>query len=207
MSPAPRAQSAAVYRRRRIGAVIVLALLVSLIWAGVNAVGFWLGAASTPQQTPLPEGVNESSVVVEPGQPCPPGTVAVIAQVGDSTGVLSNRFSADQTPHVWFTLTNTNSVDCTFNAGAKVQYFTIKSGDQQIWTSKQCSRENLTDSEISLTAGQTITSPPSGWDKVFSSATGCGPDQALVTTDGSSYHVEVEVNGELSNNDQQFVLD
>jgi hypothetical protein len=28
-----------------------------------------------------------------------------------------------------------------------------------------------------------------------------------VVTVGASYHLEAEVNGELSNNDQQFVLD
>jgi hypothetical protein len=28
-----------------------------------------------------------------------------------------------------------------------------------------------------------------------------------VVTGGASYHLEAEVNGELSNNDQQFVLD
>jgi hypothetical protein len=207
MSQSPKALSPAVYRRRRIGVVLALALVVALIWAGVNAVGSWLGVSSTPEQIALPEGVNESSVVVEPGQPCPPGTVLVTSQVGDSAGVLLNRFSADQTPHIWFTLTNTNSVDCTFNAGAKVQYFTIKSGDQQIWTSRQCSREGLTDSEILLTAGQTISSPVAPWDKVFSSPSGCGVDQAPVVTGGASYHVEAEVNGELSNNDQQFVLD
>jgi hypothetical protein len=130
-----------------------------------------------------------------------------MAQVGDSAGVLMNRFSADQTPHIWFTLTNTNSVDCTFNAGAKVQYFTIKSGDEQIWTSRQCDRESLTDSEIVLKAGQTISSPVQPWEKVYSSPTGCGTDQTLVTTGGASYHVEAEVSGELSSNDQQFVLD
>jgi hypothetical protein len=207
MSQTPRTLSPAVYRRRRIGALIALAILVSLIWGGVNAVGLWMGAAPTPSESPLPEGVTESSVVVDPGQPCPPGTVAVMAQVGDSAGVLMNRFSADQTPHIWFTLTNTNSVDCTFNAGAKVQYFTIKSGDQQIWTSRDCDRENLTDSELVLTAGQTITSPVQPWEKVFSSSTGCGVDQEPVTTGGASYHVEAEVSGELSSNDQQFVLD
>jgi hypothetical protein len=185
----------------------VLAVLVGLIWAGVNAAGSWFGAAPAPEEITLPEGVNESSVVVESGQPCPPGTVTVVAQVGDSAGVLMNRFSADQTPHIWFTLTNTNSVDCTFNTGAKVQYFTIKSGDQQIWTSRQCSREGLTDTEMLLTAGQTISSPVAPWEKVFSSETGCGVDQAPVVTDGASYHVEAEVNGELSSNDQQFVLD
>jgi hypothetical protein len=185
----------------------VLAVLVGLIWAGVNAVGSWLGASSTPEPTPLPEGLNESSVEVEAGQPCPPGTVSVMAQVGDSAGALMNRFGADESPNIWFTLTNTNPVDCTFNAGNKVQYFTIKSGDQQIWTSRQCDREGLTDSELVLKAGQTISGQVSAWEKVVSSPTGCGSDQELVTTNGASYHLEVEVNGELSNNDQQFVLD
>jgi len=207
MSQTPRTLSPAVYRRRRIGATLVLAVLVGLIWAGVGAVGSWLGASSTPEPTPLPEGLNESSVIVEAGQPCPPGTVSVMAQVGDSTGALMNRFRADESPNIWLTLTNTNPVDCTFNAGNKVQYFTIKSGDQQIWTSRQCDREGLTDSELVLKAGQTISGKASAWEKVVSSPTGCGSDQELVTTNGASYHLEVEVNGELSNNDQQFVLD
>jgi len=207
MSQTRRTLSPAVYRRRRIATALVLAVLVGLVWAGVNAVGSWLGASPAPEPTPLPEGLNESSVVVEAGEPCPPGTVSVMAQVGDSQGALMNRFSADQTPHIWFTLTNTNSVDCTFNVGAKVQYFTIKSGDQQIWTSRQCDREELTDSELVLKAGQTITSPVQPWEKVASSSTGCGPEQEAVVTGGASYHVEAEVNGELSNNDQQFVLD
>ena len=207
MSQTRRTLSPAVYRRRRIATALVLAVIVGLVWAGVNAVGSWLGASQTPTPTPLPEGLNESSVVVEAGEPCPPGTVSVMAQVGDSQGALMNKFSADQTPHIWFILTNTNSVDCTFNVGAKVQYFTIKSGDQLIWTSRQCSREGLTDNELLLTAAQTISSPVAPWEKVFSSQTGCGVDQAPVVTNGASYHVEAEVNGELSNNDQQFVLD
>jgi hypothetical protein len=207
MSPTPRTLSPAVYRRRRIGVTLVLAVIVGLIWAGVNAVGSWLGASPAPTPTPLPEGLNESSVVVEAGQPCPPTTVSVMAQVGDSAGALMNRFGADESPNIWFTLTNTNPVDCTFNAGNKVQYFTIKSGDQQIWTSRQCDREGLTDSEIVLKAGQTISSPVQPWEKVTSSQTGCGPEQESVVTGGASYHLEAEVNGELSNNDQQFVLD
>ena len=207
MSQTRRTLSPAVYRRRRIATALVLAVIVGLVWAGVNAVGSWLGASQTPTPTPLPEGLNESSVVVVAGEPCPPGTVSVMAQVGDSQGALMNKFSADQIPHIWFTLTNTNSVDCKFNVGAKVQYFTIKSGDQQIWTSKQCNREGLTDSEIVLKAAQTSASPVQPWEKVSSSSTGCGPEQEAVVTGGASYHVEVEVNGELSNNDQQFVLD
>jgi hypothetical protein len=48
----------------------------------VNAAGSWFAASPAPEEVALPEGVNESSVVVESGQPCPPGTVSVMAQVG-----------------------------------------------------------------------------------------------------------------------------
>jgi hypothetical protein len=179
--------------------------VVGLVWAGVSAISSWLGGSSSTQLQ-LPDGMAESSVVVESGEMCPPGTVVVEAQVGNSSGQNMTAFAADETPHVWFTLTNTNSVDCTFNAGAKVQYFTIQSGDQDIWSSAQCARDTLEDGNIVLPAGETMSSSPSPWEKVFSSDSGCGAEQAPVTTGGASYHLKVDVSGELSTNDQQFVL-
>lgn len=195
-----------IYRRRRIAALIVLAVFIGLIWAGVSAISSWIAGPTTSNELELPDGMAESGVVVESGELCPPGTVSVEAQVGNEAGENQSAFDASETPHIWFTLTNTNSVDCTFNAGAKVQYFTIQSGDQVIWSSAQCDRDSLEDSNIILPAGETIASPPSPWEKVFSSETGCGADQSPVVTDGASYHLKVEVSGELSNNDQQFVL-
>jgi len=209
MSQLPRSSNKLapeIYRRRRIATLVILALLAALIWAGVNAVSSWLATPAPEQEIELPEGMAGSSVVVEPGQPCPAGTVVVEAQVGDSSGTNNLTFGSADTPHIWFTLTNTNSVDCTFNAGSKVQYFTILSGSEQIWSSKQCDRSALEDSQLLLVAGATISSPPLPWEKVFSSATGCGVDQAPVITGGASYHLRVEVNGELSANKQQFVL-
>lgn len=203
--PRSRRPSPEVFRRRRIAAALVLAVVVGLVWAGVSAISSWLGGSSSTQLL-LPDGMAESSVVVEPGQMCPPGTVVVEAQVGNSSGQNMTAFAADETPHVWFTLTNTNSVDCTFNAGAKVQYFTIQSGDQDIWSSAQCARDTLEDGNIVLPAGETMSSSPSPWEKVFSSNSGCGADQSPVTTGGASYHLKVAVSGELSTNDQQFVL-
>lgn len=203
--PRSRKLSPEVYRRRRIAAAVLLALVMALIWAGVSAVSLWLGGANS-ENVQLPEGMAESSVVVEPGQICPPGTVVVEAQVGNSSGQNVSAFAPDETPYIWFTLTNTNSVDCTFNAGPKVQFFTIQSGDQDIWSSAQCERDSLEDSNINLPSGETMASTPSPWEKVFSSDAGCGVDQAPVTTDGASYHLKVDVNGELSTNDQQFVL-
>jgi hypothetical protein len=206
LTRSPKKLAPEIYRRRRIAAFIVLAVVVALIWTGVNALSSWLTSSAPEQEIELPEGMAESSVVVEPGQPCPAGTVVVEAQVGDSSGTNNLTFGPADTPHIWFTLTNTNSVDCTFNAGAKVQYFTILSGNEQIWSSKQCDRSALEDSQILLAAATTISSPPLPWEKVFSSATGCGVDQAPVITGGASYHLRVEVNGELSANKQQFVL-
>lgn len=201
-----RKPSPEIYRRRRIAALIILVLFVGLVWAGVNTISAWLAGSNENQPLQLPEGMAESSVIVESGQTCPPGTVVVEAKVGDSSGRNVLSFSDSETPHIWFTLTNTNSVDCTFNAGAKVQYFTIFSGDQQIWSSKQCDRDGLADGNVMLAAGETVASGPSPWEKVFSSQTGCGAEQAPVITGGSSYHLKVEVNAELSSNKQQFVL-
>ena len=203
--PRSRRPSPEVFRRRRIAAALVLAVVVGLVWAGVSSISSWLGGSSTTQLL-LPDGMAESSVVVESGELCPPGTVVVEAQVGNSSGQNMSAFAAEETPHIWFTLTNTNSVDCTFNAGAKVQYFTIQSGDQDIWSSAQCSRDSLEDGDVILPAGETMASPPSPWEKVFSSDSGCGADQSPVTTGGASYHLKVDVSGELSTNDQQFVL-
>jgi len=195
-----------IYRRRRIAALVVLLVFVGLVWAGISAISSWLDGAGDSNELQLPEGMAESSVIVESGQPCPEGTVVVEAQVGDGSGMNVLSFGDSDTPYIWFTLTNTNSVDCTFNAGAKVQYFTILSGDQQIWSSKQCDRDGLEDGNIMLASGETVASGPSPWEKVFSSQTGCGADQAPVITGGASYHLKVEVNGELSTNKQQFVL-
>jgi hypothetical protein len=51
-----------------------------------------------------------------------------------------------------------------------------------------------------------MESQPLPWEKVFSSDSGCGAEQPPVITDGASYHLKVEVSGELSTNSQQFVL-
>ena len=204
--PRSRKPSPEVFRRRRIAALIALLVVVGLIWAGVSAISSWLGGSSTGSDLELPNGMAESSVVVESGQPCPPGTVVVEARVGSSSGEVQDAFDSTETPHVWFSLTNTNSVDCTFNAGAKAQFFTIQSGDEVIWKSAQCSRDELADSNIILPFGESIESEPSAWEKVFSSDSGCGADQPPVVTDGASYHLKVEVSGELSTNSQQFIL-
>lgn len=203
-SRSPKRLPPHIYRRRRIAATIILALSIALIWAGIGSVvNVFTGPTSQASPTPT---TPESNVEVDAGQDCPPGTVFVEAIVGNADGEGQLSFASDETPYIGFSLTNTNSVDCSFNAGSSVQFFNITSGEQLIWTSEQCDRSELTDGIVMLIAGETISSPVQPWEKVYSSESGCGAEQKPVVTGGASYHLKVEVNGELSKNSSQFVL-
>lgn len=185
-----------IYRRRRIAALAILAILVIIIVSIVNSLSQPTGNTANPTAS------NSSNASVTE---CAPGVVSIEVFAGDGSSRQS-AFSAGVNPYLWFTVTNTGTVDCTFNAGSAVTFFTITSGDQTIWSSKQCDRTGTTDAVITLAAGKTIPAEPSQWMRVFSSATGCGPEQAPVTAGGASYHLAVEVNGVLSGNDEQFLL-
>lgn len=185
-----------IYRRRRIAALAILVILVAIIVSIVNSLNQSTGNTANPTAS------NSSNASVTE---CAPGVVSIEVFAGDGSSRQS-AFSAGVNPYLWFTLTNTGTVDCTFNAGSAVTFFTITSGDQTIWSSKQCDRTNDTDAMITLKAGESKPASPSPWERVFSSATGCGAEQAPATAGGASYHLTVEVNGVLSSNDEQFLL-
>jgi hypothetical protein len=106
-------------------------------------------------------------------------------------------------PYLWFRLTNSGPVACSFNAGPAVQFFTIKSGNDQIWTSRECDRTGLQNQDVTLEPGKPVESPTNSWLRVRSSNSGCGADQAPV--DAGAYNLTVEVNGVLSQ-PNQFLL-
>lgn len=180
--PAPH-----IIRRRRIAGLVVLSLLVWGIWAGVSAV---VGMFS-----PATGSKNVAA--------CEPGVVKVTAFAGD--GVKhQDTFAKDTKPYIWFTLTNTGGVACKFNAGAKVQFFTIKNAEQVIWTSAQCDRTGLKDDEITLKPNTPISSPTGQWFKVYSSGGGCGEGQAPALA--GVYSLTAEVNKVTSKNFESFEL-
>lgn len=196
--PSRRAQaSRKVIRRRRIVALVLLVSFVALVvWAVtavVNLVAGWLGL--TPTGSPAPTNAV--------GQVCASGDVSVEAHVGDINRTEKEAFAIGENPYLWFTVTNVGQVACTFDVGAAVQFYTIKSGTDMIWTSRECDRAGLTNQVISLEPNVAQNSVPSAWLKVRSSATGCGADQTAV--DAGAYNVSVEVNGVLSQSNQ-FLL-
>lgn len=179
-----------IIRRRRVAGLIVLAILVSLIWWAVASIAALFG--------PPPEA--EEAKVTQ----CAPGVVQVTALVGDGETRLS-AFDIKTDPVLWFTLNNTGKKACTFNAGPKVQIYTIRIGDEVIWSNEQCDREGLKDQKITLTPGKEEKAIPSPWLKVYSNNAGCGEGQPAALP--GSYTFSVSVNGVNSGNAETFSIE
>lgn len=177
-----------IIRRRRIAGLVILALIVWLVW---SAVAFVIGLFH-----PGNKAANVSA--------CAPGTVAVTAFAGDGMNHVAD-FPNGQKPLIWFSVVNTGKVACSFNTGAAVQFYRIKSADQVIWDSKQCNRAGLGNQDTVLKPGKPIASPAGEWFRVYSSNAGCGEGQAPAAA--GAYSLIAEVNGVVSANYEQFTIE
>jgi hypothetical protein len=194
-----------IYARRR--GVLLLALLILGIWGWISIANPFGSAAPTTVTPATSESATVSAEATAPGDApvCQPGVVQVEVMIGNETETL-NTFSSDQTPMIWYSIVNTGLEDCKFNVGLRGTFFTITSGDQTYWSSKQCSRDGLTDSEVVLPANQAFAAQKGPWDKVYSSETGCSAEtNDAVPTGGATYKIKVEVNGVISE-EKTFIL-
>ena len=195
-----------IFRRRRALAVIALALLVSLIWGIPQLVRGPASDVLVPDDSAQPIGN-----VAE----CAPGVVAIEVMIGriiettaDGTQNKEtlNSFGVETLPALWYKITNNSQSDCSFNVGPRVTFFTISSGDQTFWSSKDCNREGLEDAIVNLAAGQTLEAKASEWERSYSSQNGCNLEgNDAVPAAGATYKVRVEVNGVLSE-EKRFIL-
>ena len=206
MSTQRNRTSATTYRNRRIIALAVLAILVVIVWNVVaGIVGFVSGIFNPGQAKPA----ATASAPATPGvlADCAPGTVAIQANVGIDSAPQS-VFAAKVKPSFWFTVTNTGSVACNFNAGSKVSFFTVTSGKEVIWDNKDCKTRATSDTDyiLALQPGAPIAATPSVWDRVSSSSKGCdATTEKAVAGGGASYHLVATVNG-VKSPDVQFIL-
>lgn len=196
-----------IFRRRRALAVIALALVISIFW-GVSQL-FSGQSASDVIDT------GDASMDISSVEDCAPGVVAVEVMVGRINATNEdgsqnretlNNFEVGTLPALWYQITNRGTVDCGFNVGPRVTFFTISSGDQTFWSSKDCNREGLQDSMVVLKSGETLEAIASEWERSYSSANGCGLEgNDAVPADGATYKIRVEVGGVLSE-EKRFVL-
>lgn len=181
--------------------LLFLAVVVGLIWAliaATTALFGWVGSIVNPQKAPT----------IAAGDTCQSQQITIDAHVGTSNAQDQLSFNPGDTPYFWFSVTNTGSVECKFNLGSDVSFYKVTSGSDNVWSSKDCNAERFASEPLMLQPNATLASPASRWDRVRSDNSGCALKDGLpeVTADGASYVLQAEVNGILSTNKPQFVL-
>jgi hypothetical protein len=189
-------QPSKTYWRRRlvvglgIVAVIVIVILI-LVKPGPHKVG---APPHTSASSSVPAS-NSSTVTA-----CNPASVSVLA-VTDAT-----TYAATVTPQLSLTVTNNGATACTFKDGSDLQAYTITSGNETIWSSKDCQKD-ATPATTTLQPGKPVSSTPFPWDRTRSSKSTCASTTLpKVTAGGASYHLSVTVNGVTSTKTKQFIL-
>lgn len=181
--------------------LVFLAVVIGLIWAliaGVMSFFGWVGSIFNPNQTPT----------IVAGADCQSQQLSIEAHVGTADAQPQLAFNPGDKPYFWFSVTNVSSVECKFNVGTDVTFYKVTSGGYLEWNSKDCNSERFESEPLLLKPNKEEISPPGAWDRVRSGDAGCALKDGLpaVTADGASYILEAEVNGILSTNKPQFVL-
>ena len=160
-------------------------------------------ATSEPEQTPEPSATPTPTPTPTPEGPqaCDPKSLEVVA-VADHT-----EYAPEQQPQFSIQLTNAGDVDCTLNVGTSTQTFTVRSGEDVWWRSTDCQSEP-SDMEVTLEAGQTVTSSePVVWDRTRSSVDTCESEtRPAAPGGGASYYLAVSIGGVESAEEVQFLL-
>lgn len=210
--------SAAVYRRRRL--VALIGIIVVLLGLGVGAwvviAQPWASASPTPVPIVAPpaEGAETadpsqepSAEPTEPAAEETPGIAPCQASAITVEAITSDAYAAGENPQFSIALTNAGVDDCTINVGTNTQQFTVKSGEDIWWRSTDCQQEPSA-MVVTLTAGQTVTSKePVVWDRTRSTPETCeSTDRPRAAGGGASYHLTVSIGGFDSAVTKQFML-
>ena len=114
-------------------------------------------------------------------------------------------YGPTEDPQIAMSIKNTGSKDCHMDLGSSQQVLTISSGEEQYWSSKDC-QTGGTNQDVTIKAGQTLTTPSIAWDRTRSSASTCDSSRPSVTGGGASYHLTVGVGNLESKESAQFIL-
>lgn len=219
MSVAPEAPrrrpSKAVYRRRRLVALLGLIAIIVLVIVLIARCSS--GSAPTPTPTPTASPSVSLIPLVTPTATSTPTPGAQGQYVGDAKecqdGALEVGAFTDKTgygqgeqPQLTMTVTNKGSTDCKVNVGTSEQLFQITSGDDVWWQSTDCQTEK-SDFWILLTAGQTEkTGSPIAWVRERSSPDTCNSAREAAVGGGASYYLTTSLGGVQSKESKQFLL-
>jgi hypothetical protein len=186
-----------VYWRRRLllllGVLVVILIIILIV---VRPSGSPKPASTN---TPGPHTSSTPNTATASGA-CAPSVLDVVPV----TDALSYAPGVD--PKVSLKITNTGSTACTFKVGSDVQVYTISSGTEKIWSSKDCQQDAVPLTKT-LEPGTPLSTTPFAWNRTRSSTTTCDSKTLpQVVASGASYHLSVSVNGVESKMSRQFIL-
>ncbi|MBM7476901.1 hypothetical protein [Curtobacterium herbarum] len=212
------------YWRRRalvLGVILLIVVVVVLIVVGrgngAPAAGPTPGAGASSEAAGAAAGSGSdsgasSSVSGAPSSSPTPsaaarkdGAACATDQIELTPVVDKSVYAAGEDPKIAMSIKNTGTNSCHTDLGSAQQVLTITSGKEQYWSSKDC-QTGGTDQDVTLKAGQELTTPAIAWDRTRSSATTCDAARASVTGGGASYHLSVAVGEITSAESVQFVL-
>ncbi|TAL42695.1 MAG: hypothetical protein EPN91_07755 [Salinibacterium sp.] len=187
-------QPSRVYWRRRLVVGLGLLAIIVIVVLIVARPGASKPSPSTSATiTPTARATSASTRV------CDPNRVTVDA-VTDS-----DSYAVGVEPVLSFVLKSTMTVPCRFSAGSDVQEFRITSGDELIWTSKDCQTDAVAATTV-LQPGVPLAGPSLSWDRTRSSKNTCDGARPHVIAGGASYHLAVIVGDVKSTTTKQFLL-
>ena len=205
-------QPPSVYWRRRalvlLGLVVAIVVVV-LIVVRPGASGDEPGAAatSTPAADPAPAASETATAPAADATPDPGSTATAVdgarcaASAVELVPVVDKQvFAPTELPQISMSVTNTGSSDCVINLGSGQQKLVVTSGEEQWWSSADC-QVDPTDQDVTLTAGQTLSTPAIAWDRTRSTTDTCDADsRQAVPAGGATYRLTVSV-GDITSTD------
>ncbi|WP_395640340.1 hypothetical protein [Pseudolysinimonas sp.] len=189
-------QPAAVYWRRRLVVLLgLIAVVVIIVLIVVRP-----GAENAGRETPKPSTpATNSAAPVDEGEACNPATI-VIVPVTDSSS-----YAAGVQPMISMSITNTGAVACTFDVGPLAQTYSIVSGSDPIWNSRDC-QQGGAELEQLLEPNVTLTTTPFAWDRTRSAPDTCTTGRPEVIAGGATYRLSVTLGEVESAEDTPFIL-
>lgn len=202
-------QPASVYWRRRL--VVGLGLLAVILVVVLIIVRPGSGApAPTPSPSPSARAGTDSTP--NPDASAAAGGAGASGEVACDPAKLTldavtdaTEYQAGVTPQLWFTVKSTMAEPCTLSVGSDVQEYRVTSGEELIWSSRDCQTDPVAATTV-LQPGVPKEGPHITWDRTRSSTDTCGTPRDPVTADGASYHLEVSIGDLDSTSSRQFLL-
>lgn len=204
----PGRVSPAVYRRRRLVALLALIAVVTAVVLIIVRPG-----QATPEPTPTATAKpTPTAVASETPTPTPTPTVdvssykecavknLVVTPVTDGVD-----YQAGVLPNLSLTIQNTGSTACYYNVGTAAQQLTITSGAETYWVSTDCQTER-SDTVAILEPGVVYPSAPVAWPRERSAPDTCGGVRDQVPAGGASYYLTAKVGEATSKTSSQFLL-